>query len=111
MRLLLLLLLPGLAWADPASTPVPPADVDVRSGVLTPKASVGTPTPVVVEGGCYLSETKCLETGKELIRLREENAKLRQGPAFSPAQLIAAACFLVGGFVLGMMAHAAATGR
>ncbi|NVJ08305.1 hypothetical protein HUW63_24075 [Myxococcus sp. AM001] len=38
----------------------------------------GGTTDVEVEGGCWLSETRCIQTAPETARLRAENESLRQ---------------------------------
>jgi hypothetical protein len=43
--------------------------------------------------GCFTDEATCVDVGQELVTLREENRVLRQRPAATPWQVVAAALF------------------
>lgn len=60
----------------------------------------------IVQGGCWLPEGRCLHTGKEIARLKAENADLRRAPSLLSREAwiavgVAALLFAVGGLALG----------
>jgi hypothetical protein len=48
----------------------------------------GAPSPV---RGCLIDEPTCVSVGRELVSLRTENLALRERPAATPWQVVAAA--------------------
>ncbi len=72
--------------------------VDVeRAAIVTDGGTID------VTGGCWLSTGKCIDTGKEMARLRKENEALKASP---PAQVQSGPSFgwFVAGLCLGVVA-------
>lgn len=60
----------------------------------------------IVRDGCWLPSARCLHTGKEIARLKAENADLRRAPSLLSREAwvvvgAAALLFAVGGLALG----------
>lgn len=84
---LAMVLVAGAALADP------PADAPVRRVIR-----VGEPAPA---DGCFLNNSACVSTGRELAHLRTENAHLKEHAADMPTALLVCA------FVVGVVAGGA----
>ena len=90
MRTIALALLVSLPCA---AQDVPPA-VEVYEGLFTPADDRGV--ELHVKGGAYLPPERLLATGKELVRLRAENASLRESVSSVPIWVWSIAGAVVG---------------
>lgn len=84
-------------------------DAGVRLVVDVERAELVTPDGGVlhVRGGCYLDDSACLETARELASLRAEVATLRGNPIVAglPAVVVSfVAGLLVAGLLVGLWA-------
>jgi hypothetical protein len=76
-----------------ASPGEPPEVLSVERGTLE---VTGEPAAVEINGGCWLSEKRCVRTAAEIERLRAENESLRKQAGDSKLVVVLVA------FALGM---------
>jgi hypothetical protein len=77
--------------------------ISVERAKITP---TGERAAVDVEGGCWLSETRCVRTAAEIERLRAENKALRRqaGDVSFTAAVVALVVGLGAGFAVAKLA-------